>query len=186
MLHVSRRYRMGILCEPQVVTIFVRRFPTWMDHSNTARLRIPASSDKARSGSSRTWESRLICEVKPRVCARELPQLHGSQRCETSSNAWTRLLHASSPFLESIAAILSNHLRSTWSGHFTIACFGTSLTAPNDNILGHQNAEGFIHGCFSTSSKEARVAGFAWSIRRKRSLQPFFGCQTACEGVDGE
>jgi hypothetical protein len=152
-----------------------------MDHSNTARLRILASSDdKARSRSSRTRESRLICEVKLRVCARESPPLQGSQRCETSSKAWTRLLHASDPFLDSIAAILLNHLRLTWSGHFSAACFGTSLSAPNNNILGHLVADGFIHGCLRTSSKEARAAGFAWSIRRKRSLQPFRVSNRTC------
>jgi hypothetical protein len=50
-----------------------------------------------------------------------------------------------------------------------------SLSAPNNKILGHLNADGFIHGCLSTSSKEARAVGFAWSIRRKRSLQPLLG-----------
>ena len=147
-------------------TIFARRFLK-SETCNTARLRILASSDKARSGSSRIpRESRLIYEVVlPQACARESPplQLQGSQRCETSSKAWARLLHASSPFLESIAATLSNDLRSTWSGHFSAACFGTSLSAPNNNI----------HGCFSTSSKEARAVGSAWSICCKRSLQPF-------------
>ena len=178
---------MGILREPlrsrpRVVTIFVRRFlkrETWMNHSNTARLRISASSDKARSGSSRARESRLIYEINLRFCALESPLRHGPQRSETSSKAWNRLLHASSPFLDSIAAILSNCLRSTWSGHFSAAYFGTSLSVPNDNILGHRDAGGVIHGCLRTSSKEARAAGFAWSIRRKRSLQSFFGCRTA-------
>jgi hypothetical protein len=182
---------MGILCEPlrsgaSNCTIFVRRFlkgETWRDQSNTARLRILASSDKARSGSSRIRirESRLRCEVRLQICARESPPL---QRCETSSKEWTRLLHASSPFLDSIAAILSKHLRSTWSGHFSAACFGTSRSAPNNNILGHLDAGGVIHGCLSTSSKEARAAGFAWSICSKRSLQPFLG--VSVWGEDGE